>query len=274
MCMSALKVDTGKQFRFTDVPSHTVHQFREPSTKYCLMPIVYNEGERFRTQVRRMAANAGLADIVVAARTSNDGCTDPDFLRTNGVAALLNTDAPGGASAIRMGFWHVLKQGYEGVVLVDGHNKDGIEVLPAFLARLDEGYDFIQGSRFMLGGVEKNTPLARKLGIRAIMAPLLWYGGGFWYTDGTNGFRGYSRRYLEHPRVEPFRDCFTHFNLQYYLSYMAPKLGMRVIEIPVERVYPDNGEIPTKVRGFKANFDAFWEMVKTVRGQYDTPTSR
>jgi hypothetical protein len=71
--------------------------------------------------------------------------------------------------------------------------------------------------------------------------------------------------------VEPFRECFSHFNIQYYLSYMAPKLKYRVVEIPVSRVYPDSGQVPTKVVGFRQNFMAFWEMVRTVFGKYDPP---
>lgn len=240
-------------------------------TRYCFAPIVYNEGDHFRRQIQEMAKKASLADILVAERRSNDGATAPDFLRANGVRALLTTDEPGGATAIRMLLHYALREGYEGVVLIDGNGKDGVDALPRYLEQLDAGMDFVQGSRFMRGGVHKNTPYLRKIGIKFIMAPLLWLGGGFWYTDSTNGFRGYSRRFLEDPRVEPLRACFTHFNLQYYLSYMAPKLGLRIVEIPVARVYPDDGPTPTKVIGFKQNFLAFWEMVLIVRGQCNPP---
>jgi len=187
------------------------------------------------------------------------------------VRALLTTDEAGGATAIRMVLHYALREGYEGVVLIDGNGKDGVEALPRYLEQLDAGMDFVQGSRFMRGGVHKNTPLLRTIGIKFIMGPLLWLGGGFRYTDSTNGFRAYSRRFLEDPRVEPLRACFTHFNLQYYLSYMAPKLGLRIVEIPAVRVYPDDGSTPTKVIGFKQNFLAFWEMVLIVRGKYDAP---
>ena len=256
-------------FVHRELPDYRVDEFFPKRTNYCFIPIVYNEGERFKAQLKRMTANAHLADILVAQRESTDGSTEPEFLRAMGVRSLLTTQAKGGATAIRMALWYALEQGYKGVILVDGHNKDGVEYLPSYLSKLDEGYDFVQGSRFINGGVEKNTPILRKLGICLLMAPLLWLNGHFWYTDGTNGFRGYSRRFLEHPDVEPFRSCFTHFNLQYYLSYIAPKLGLRVIEIPVERVYPDDGSVPTKVLGFRHNFMAFWEMVRTVNGRYD-----
>lgn len=257
------------QFKFQELPPFTIEEFRPKSTKYCLIPIVYNEGDLFKKQLFRMSSRSHIADIIVAQRESEDDSTESKFLSAHGVRSLLTTPSAGGATAIRMAFWYALHQGYEGIILVDGHNKDGVEYLPHYIAKLEEGYDFVQGSRFLKGGIEKNTPLLRKIGIRMIMAPLLWIHGHFWYTDGTNGFRGYSKKFLKHNEVEPFRNCFTHFNLQYYLSYIAPKLCLKVIEIPVERVYPEDGTIPTKVTGIKNNFLAFWEMVRTASGKYD-----
>jgi len=261
----------GISLKYTEIPRHEIREFAPRKTRYCFAPIVYNEGDYFRRQLAEMAKNASLADILVSERRSNDGSTDPDFLKANGVRALLTTDESGGATGIRMLFHYALSQGYEGVVLIDGNGKDGVDALPRFLEQLDAGLDFVQGSRFARGGGHKNTPALRMLGIKLIMVPLLWLGGGFRYTDATNGFRGYSRRFLEDPRVEPLRACFKRFNLQYYLSIMAPRLGLKVIEIPVTRVYPDAGPTPTKVVGIKANFRAFWEMALAVFGQYSPP---
>jgi dolichol-phosphate mannosyltransferase len=254
--------------KYWEVPSYEVAEFAPKRTKYCFIPIVYNEGPRFINQLKRMGVNAALADILVAERRSTDGSTDPDFLKSCGARALLTTDEPGGASAIRMGFAYAFKEGYDGVILVDGNGKDGVESLPQYVEKLDEGYDFVQGSRFMAGGVERNTPFLRRIGIRMIMGPLAWLGSGFWYTDATDGFRGYSGRLLRDPRIEPLRNCFVHFNIQYYLSVMAPALRFRVIEIPVERVYPSDGPVPTKVVGLRRNFRALWEMVLTVFRYY------
>jgi hypothetical protein len=257
--------------RFNCVPKYEVTRFGDRATKYCIIPIVYNEGEKFIRQLRRMKPNSGLADIIVAERRSTDGSTAPGILKDCGVKALLTTDEAGAALAVRMGLSIALREGYDGVILIDGNGKDGVEALPRYIEKLDEGYDFVQGSRFMNGGVERNTPLMRRIGIRAIMGPLIWLASRFWYTDGTNGFRGYSRKYLTHPKVEPLRDCFVRFNLQYFLSVRAPQLKLRVIEIPTERVYPDEGPLPSKVVGFRHNFLALWEMVLTVLGRYDPP---
>jgi len=257
--------------RHWEVPAHTITELGPRRTRHCIIPIIFDEGERFVAQLRRMQVNRALADIIIAERRAPNADLARPLLQECGVRTVLSTEEAGGASAIRMGFAYALREGYAGVVLIDGNGKDGVEALPRFLEKLDEGYDFVQGSRFMPGGIARNTPRLRHLGIRWVMAPLGWLGGGFWYTDATNGFRGYSERLLRDPRVEPLRSCFVHFNLQYYLSVMAPALGFRVVEIPTERSYPDDGSVPTKVRGVRRNFQALAEMVLTVARRYAPP---
>ena len=42
---------------------------------------------------------------------------------------------------------YALGEDYEGFVLLDGNGKDGVEAIPSFFAALDEGFDYVQGSR-------------------------------------------------------------------------------------------------------------------------------
>ncbi len=234
---------------YREVQAHTTIEFADKATAFCMIVVEYNKGDRFIRQLGEMAQRAELADIVVSERRTTDGSTNPEWLRSCKVRALLTTDEAGAASAMRMGLAYALEQGYLGVGVMDGNGKDSMAVLPEFLRQLELGVDFVQGSRFMLGGHHKNTPLVRIPGIRLVMGPLLCMGCGYWYTDAMNGFRGYSRKYLLHPGVEPLRSCFVHFNVQMYLSLRAPALKLRVVEIPVSRVYPDDGSVPTKVTG-------------------------
>ena len=96
----------------------------------------------------------------------------------------------------------------------------------------------MQGSRYVPGGKGVNTPLSRHVGVMLLHAPLISLAARHRYTDTTNGFRGYSRRLLLDPRVQPFRDVFAAYELHYYLAIRAARLGLRVCEIPVTRVYP------------------------------------
>jgi len=58
--------------------------------------------------------------------------------------------------------------------------------------------------------------------VRILHAPLVSLASRFRYTDTTNGFRGYSRRFLEDPRVAAFRDVFPGYELHYYLLSGGP----------------------------------------------------
>jgi len=88
---------------------------------------------------------------------------------------------------------------------------------------------------------------------RLIHAPIVSLAAGRRLTDTTNGFRGYSRRFLLDPRVAPFRAIFDRYALLFYLSARAGQLGYRICEIPVTRRYPRNEKIPTKVSGVEGS---------------------
>ena len=72
-----------------------------------------------------------------------------------------------------MGIWWALKGSYQGIITIDGNNKDSIEDVPNFIAKLEEGYDFVQGSRFIPGGQAVNTPLVRYISLKLIHAPVI-----------------------------------------------------------------------------------------------------
>lgn len=250
-------------------PVYEVHEFFSKRTRYCVVIVVLNEGQRIKGQLERMKERAHLADIIIADGRSTDGSTDPDLLSAAGVRALLVTDEKGLSTATRMGVAYAMEQYYDGIVTIDGNGKDGVEALPAFIEGLDQGYDLVQGSRFMKGGEHTNTPLERYVGIRFVMAPALALGCGYWYTDATNAFRAISMHFLRDPRVQPMRRVFVRFNLQLYFVYRAAMLGFKVKEIPVKRVYPDDGSIPTKIVSWRHKYLNFREMAMVALGCYN-----
>lgn len=231
-----------------------------------------NEGERIRGQLTEIHGR-GLSeriDLLILDGGSSDGSVEPSFLQTQGVRALLIKTGPGRLSAqLRMGYAYALRQGYEGVVTMDGNHKDGVEAIDDFIRELDRGWDFIQGSRYLPGGRAENTPWLRHLAVKWIHVPLTNWATGFRYTDTTNGFRGYSCRFLLHPQVQPFRDVFIGYELIAYLSFKAPKTGLRVKEIPVIRRYPRRGEIPTKISSIRGSLELFIVLWKAFFGRFD-----
>ena len=252
-----------------EIPAHDVEVFSPKAHRNALVIPVLNEGERIRGQLRSIAALRPRVDVVIADGGSTDGSVAADFLRQTGVRALLTKRGPGRLSAqLRMAYAWCLDEGYEGIVTVDGNGKDGLEAIDQFVARLEQGYDLIQGSRYLPGGASINTPLDRTLAGRWLHAPLISWAAGYRYTDTTNGFRGYSARLLRDPRVAPFRAVFEDYNLLAYLSVRAPQLGYRCTEISVVRSYPASGATPTKINSWQGRWSMLGELLKTVRGDY------
>ncbi len=254
------------------VPSFEVAELAPRKTEYCAVIPVINEGERLLRQLEGMAA-AGLGvDVIVADGGSTDGSNAAEPLRRLGVSALLVKTGPGRLSAqLRMGFAFALARGYAGVVTIDGNGKDGYQAIPDFVHALADGFGFVQGSRYIEGGASKNTPLDREIAVRLVHAPLLSLAAGFRYTDTTNGFRGFSAELLRDERVAAFREVFDSYNLHYYLSVRAARLGYRITELPVRRAYPEGGSVPTKISGFSGRMHILKQLVLTVVGAYDPP---
>lgn len=251
------------------LPQFKIHEFRKKSTKYCICIPVLNEGENIKKQLQKMLPFSKMADIIIADWGSTDDSTNSSFLKRMKVRTLLTLRSLGRqGTQLRMGFAYALKQHYEGIIQIDGNNKDGVEAIPKFITALDSGYDYVQGSRFIKGGRAVNTPFARYLAVRLLAAPILSLGAGFWYTDVTNGFRAYSRKYLLHPDVQPFRDIFVRYEFNMYLTVRANQLGLKTKEIPVSRVYP-KGKVRTKISFFKGNFDFLLSQLKAVFGYYN-----
>jgi glycosyltransferase involved in cell wall biosynthesis len=238
---------------------------------WCVVIPVINEGERIESLLARMTALdiASIADIIIVDGGSTDGSLDLASLQEQRVRGVLIKTGPGKLSAqLRCAYALALDEGYEGIVTIDGNDKDDPEAIPRFIDALKQGVDFVQASRFIDGGVADNTPAARDFAIRYIHAPMLSLFSGFRWTDTTQGFRAYSRRMLLDPNVDPFRDVFMSYELLAYLSYRAPKLGYRCIELPTIRRYPA-GKVPTKISGVKGNLAVLSVLVRACVGGYD-----
>ena len=254
------------------VPAFRYEELGTKRSKYVIVIPVINEGERIRDQLRDMDRQGitKTLDTVVVDGGSTDGSLDQDFLLQVGVRGLLTKTGPGRLSAqLRCAYAWALKEGYDGIITIDGNGKDGVETVPLFAAALDNGVDYAQASRFLAGGNHENTPLLRLLAIRLIHAPVLSLAAKQWLTDTTQGYRAYSRRYLLDERTQPFRDVFDRYELLAYLTVRASQLGYRTIEIPTSRTYPANEAVPTKISGVKALVDLLEVLFRTLNGRYN-----
>ena len=255
------------------IPNYKI-EFESPKTKdWCIVIPVIDEGERIRSLLDRMfqSGSHNTADIIIIDGGSTDDSLREDVLTGRYVNTLLTKIDDGKLSAqLRCAYAFAINKGYRGIVTIDGNDKDDPESLPLFIAALEQGVDFAQGSRFIDKGVGENTPLSRELAIRLLHAPLLRLSSGFKWTDTTQGYRAYSTKMLTNDNIQPFRSIFRNYELLAYLSYRVPKVGLVCLEIPTKRTYPQ-GEVPTKISGLKGNLELVFTLVKACLGGYNPP---
>ncbi len=251
------------------VPDFEAIEYGPKMRDYCVCIPIINEGDRIRRELKRAhrAKIASFVDIIICDGGSTDHCTER--LEAWEVNTLLIKHGPGKQGAqLRMGFWFALNRGYKGIITIDGNNKDSIEDIPRFIGKLEEGYDFIQGSRFIKGGKAIRTPFVRYFSVRLLHAPIISLTARYWFTDTTNAYRGYSVRYLKDERVRVFRDIFVSYELLAYLSVRASQIGLQVCEIPVTRAYPRERNVPTKISMVRGNWGLLKILGLNLMGRY------
>lgn len=254
------------------VPKFECNEYFEKSKDYVVLIPIINEGDRILKELKRAYKYqvADHADIVICDGGSTDNSTKESRLRKLRVNTLLVKQDIGKQGAqLRMGIFWAINRGYQGIITIDGNHKDSIEDVPRFIEKLKEGWDFIQGSRFIKGGRAINTPLIRTISVRLLHAPIISLTARKHFTDTTNAYRAYSAKYLKDPRVQPLRDIFMTYELLAYLSVRAAQIGMKTCEIPVTRAYPKTGRTPTKISFFKGNVELLKILLKNAGGAYN-----
>ena len=245
------------------------------ATNCCELSVVvpiYNEYESIPLLIEKITEAAQSLEVSYELICIDDGSSDgsAELLKTlaqarDDLQVILLRRNYGQTPAMAAGFNYARGQV---IVTLDGDLQNEPADIATVYRKLEEGYDYVQGSRYLPGGVAENTPLERTIANRGIHAPLLSLAGRNWFTDTTNGFRAYSARYLLDPRVQPFRDVFQRYELLFYLTVRAGQIGMRVAQIPVQRRYPADAATPTKITGIAGKLDVLRQTWAAATGRF------
>ncbi len=109
--------------------------------------------------------------------------------------------------------------------------------IPAFLEKIDAGYDMVIGSRYMKGGgIPDNWGLHRKflsvLGNNIIRC--VWT--NFSIHDWTGGYRAFSKKVYEAILPEMQREIFTGYTFQIGFLHKAVQKKFKIAEVPFKFV--------------------------------------
>jgi len=140
--------------------------------------------------------------------------------------------------AIREGIEYAIDRRFDIVVVMAGNNKDDPREIPRLLVPiLEQGCDYVQGSRFLAGGKHVRNPILR--GIFSRLYPFIWtLFTGVWCTDVTNGFRAYRTIIFEDEGINIWQRWLDGYALEYYIHYKVLTSDYEIREVPVSKLYP------------------------------------
>lgn len=201
-------------------------------------------------------------DVVDTVLVVDDGSTDDtaEVSRVTGAEVIVHPINRGVGAAIRTGIDYALEHGYDITVIMASDNQDDpTEITRLLVPIVDEGYDYVHGSRRLPGGRLVNHPRSRTM--------LTWFYSlcfslvaGRWITDGTNGYRAFRTTICRSMNL--WQNWLNRYELEPYLYYHAIKDGFRVKEVPVTKYYPADRKVGyTKMRPFKDWWRIFRPLV-------------
>ncbi|MFC1453214.1 glycosyltransferase family 2 protein [Verrucomicrobiota bacterium] len=220
--------------------------------------IAFNEERKIGSVLDRF--EPGLVDEVAVV---DDGSSDNTaaVVRDKGATLLTHEIRRGAGAAIRTAIGYARENGFGILVILAGNDKDRPAEIPRLTGPIrNEAYDFVQGSRYLAGGRYGKMPVHRRLATGFVHPWLFSIAVRRRITDSTNGFRAIRLSLFDDPRIDIGQDWLDHYELEPYLFYKAVRLGYRVTEVPVTKIYPPKSLGYTKMKPFTG----WWSIVKPV----------
>lgn len=220
--------------------------------------VAFNEAEKIVRVVDRVDRSAVDEFIVF-----DDGSTDatPDAVRARGFRVVSHERRRGVGAAIRSAIRLAQQERFDVLVIMAGNDKDRPQEIPRLVDPIRQGdADFVQGSRYLPGGDFGNMPFYRRIATQFVHPWLFSLLSFRRITDSTNGFRAFRLSLVDDPRMDINQDWLDAYELEPYIFFKAIRLGYKVREVPVTKIYPPHELGYTKMKPITG----WWSILRPI----------
>lgn len=206
----------------------------------CVIP-VYNEDTKLKKLIKLIKKNPHKKynlDYLFVNNGSNDNSIS--LIRSSGLKYINLKKNWGVGYALILGLFYAIKHKYKIIIHLAGNGKMHPKYIKVFLKEIiKKNYDFVNGSRFLKGGIYKKNPI-----IRIILIKFYSFILSFIFkkkiTDCSCGYRAFKVEIFKNKIKKLFNKKLYSYGYEYY-SYglVAKENNLKIKEIPVSMNYPD-----------------------------------
>lgn len=196
----------------------------------------YNEEGKVGKVVSGILNDGYNARLVNEVLVVEDGSQDKTKVEaeTAGATVISHERNRGVSEAIRTGIEYAIKEKYDVCVVMGADTQDyPSEIKKIVKPILNDGYDFVQGSRYLKGQRTVDMPSSRSITTR-IFTLFFRLSSGFPATDASNGFRAFKTDIFNKIEIPA---NLGKWDFEPYLYLQAVKKGLKVTEVPVTKKY-------------------------------------
>ena len=185
----------------------------------------YNEATRIGQLVKTIKSS-GFLPIVI-----DDGSTDgtAEKAEVNGAKIIRHKQNLGKGASIKTGFEHMLAEGYDAILIMDGDGQHSPDDIRKFIDLGNKHRNImVVGNRM---NDTRNMPLDRKL-TNMFMSFIMSFICGQKIPDSQCGFRLISRELVKNIKIESSR-----FEVESEILFKASRAGAKILSAPIETLY-------------------------------------